>query len=46
MVEYVVFQKRKIGDQPVSGWYLWGTVDETTRKSSFYKDFRVEANEE
>ncbi|RPA87303.1 hypothetical protein BJ508DRAFT_98291 [Ascobolus immersus RN42] len=30
VVEYVVFQKRKIGDTPESSWYLWGSVDETT----------------
>ena len=32
VVEYVVFQKRKVGDTPESNWYLWGTVDETTRE--------------
>jgi hypothetical protein len=32
VVEYVVLQKKKVGDTPESNWYLWGTVDETTRE--------------
>lgn len=29
VVEYVVVEKKKMGPQPWSGWFVWGTTTES-----------------